>query len=122
MTPEHLQFTAQGEERLAEVRAFLDSLDEHEHPLAEAARREFEEKLSYLDTFGGDVSDEDARRRFRVVLGRDFAPLSFTIAWYRLDPATGEHVYAFNGGLIYHGGSNDPLAVTLTPCIFGIHT
>ena len=118
----NLEFTEAGAERLAEVLAFLDELERQEHPVAEQARSEFNERMSYLDGFGGPVSEEDARRRFRVTLGRDWAPLSFSLTWRRLVAASDEYVYAFNGGLIYHGGSNDPLAVTLTPCVYGIHT
>lgn len=109
-------------ERVAEVLAFLDELERRQHPLAERARSEFTERMSYLDSFGGAVSEDDARRRFRVTLGRDWAPLSFSLTWRRLVAAPDEYVYAFNGGLIYHGRSIDPLAVSLTPVLFGIHS
>lgn len=76
----------------------------------------------YLDDYGGAVNDGDHRRRFRVTLGRDWAPLSFTVTWEALDPATGVYRLAFDGALIWHGGPNNPLCVSLTPQLWGIHT
>lgn len=122
MSPRHLKFTEGGAERLAEVRAFLDRLDEQGHPEAIAVQTDFERQLGYLDEFGGAVSNEDPRRRFEVTLGRDWAPLSFAVTWARLDTRTGEYVYAFNGGLIWHGGANDPLCVNLSASLWGVHT
>lgn len=119
---DRIRFTQQGEERFAEVQAFLDDLGHQGHELAAEVRSEFEKRLGYLDDFGGPVGDEDPRRRFLVTLGRDFAPLSFTVTWEQLDLRTGEYRFAFNGGLIWHGGGNDPLTVALTPCFWGIHT
>ncbi len=118
----HLHFTPGGLEQLALVQAFLDKLDSDRHEHAAACRAELLDRLYYLDHFGGEVSDADPRRCFRVHLGRDWAPLSFTLVWERLNRATGEYVYGWNGGLIYHGGNNDPLCVTLSPKIWGIHT
>ena len=119
---EHLKLTDAGQERMAEVESFIADLAKQQHPIAEMAREEFERRLAYLDDYGGPVSDDDHRRRFRVVLGRDWSPMSFSITWYRLVPATNEYVHAFNGGLIWHGGANDPLCISVTPCLFGIHT
>ena len=118
----HLQFTDAGRERFEEVHQFLEQLRLAKHPMAAKAATEFSCRLTQLDEYGGPVSDEDSRRRFHVVLGRDWAPLSFSITWRRLNPSTGEYVHAFNGGLVYHGGSNEPLSISLTPCIWGIHT
>ncbi len=117
-----ISFSDSGRDRLDEVMAFLDDLEQQEHPLAAMARAEFTERMNYLNDFGGAVSDVDDRRRFRVTLLADWAPLSFGITWYRLNRETGEYLFAFRGGLIFHGGSNDPLCVSVTPCIFGIHT
>jgi len=122
METHHLRFTDGGRERLHEVLAFLDELDRSEHPIARQARSEFEERLRYLDEFGGAVSDDDPRRRFSVTLGRDWAPMSFAVSWARLDRQTGEYLHSFAGGLIWHGGGNDPLCVSLTPTLWGVHT
>ncbi len=119
---QHVQFTDSGKERFQEVTSFLEELNDQSQPVARQAREELAKQLGYLDDYGGPVSDDDPRRRFKVVLGRDWSPLSFTIIWYRLDFQTGEYVYAFQGGLIWHGGANDPLCVSVTPCLFGIHT
>lgn len=114
----HLLFTDAGRERLDEVQAFFDELADH--PLAGKARDELHERLDYLDSYGG--SDDDGRRRFQVTLGRDWAPLSFTVAWHALHRQSGAYQPAFHGALIWHGGSNDPLSVTLTPCLWALHT
>lgn len=119
---EHLQLTEGGKQRMQEVEDFLHDLANQAHPLADKARAEFEKRIAYLENYGGAVSEGDPRRRFRVVLGRDWSPMSFTISWYRLDMKTGEYVASFRGGLIWHGGANDPLCVTLTPCLWGVHT
>ncbi len=113
----NLEFTERGLTRLHEVLYFCDQTDEHPQVLAELLDR-----MKYLNDFGGSVSDIDARRKFRVQLGWDFAPLSFSLCWQRLDSSSDEYVYAFNGGLIWHGGSNDPLCISLTPQLWGIHT
>jgi hypothetical protein len=59
-------------------------------------------------------------KRFKVELSWDFAVNSFSVVW--LKPKDGEWVYGWNGGFIWHGGSNDPMTITLTPQWFGIHT
>jgi hypothetical protein len=109
----NLRFSESGLERLKEV-------EETNLPAGQLVV--FYEKLAYLDGYGGPVSDEDPRRRFRVHLHSDWAPLSFSLVWERLSRSTGEYVYGWNGGFIYHAGSNDPLCVSLTPQIWGIHT
>ena len=112
--------TDAAKERLAEVRAFLDKLDASGSEHAAAIRKEFDQRLGYLDAFGG--TREDGRRLFRVTLGRDWAPYSFSILWEQWSEKSQSYEYAFNGGLIWHGGSNDPLTVTLTPQWWGILT
>jgi len=119
-TTSNIIITDAGQERLAEVRAFLDRLKASDSEQAAAIRNEFDQRLAYLDDFGG--STEDGMRLFRVTLGRDWAPLSFSVLWERWSEKSRSYEYAFNGGLIWHGGTNDPLTVTLTPQWWGIHT
>jgi len=119
-TTRNLIITEAGQEQLAEVHAFLDKLDAAGSEHAAAIRQEFDQRLAYLDDFGGIL--EDGTRFFRVILTRDWAPYSFSLTWERWNQATGAYEYAFNGGLIWHGGGNDPLTVTLTPQWWGIHT
>ena len=107
-----LSFSPEAGERLEEIEGALSTKEvELLH-----------EKLAYLDTYGGPVGDDDPRRRYRVQLHTDWAPHSFSLVWERLDQTTNKYSYGWNGGLIYHGGSNDPLCVTLTPQTWGIHT
>ncbi len=77
--PEHLQA----------VRAFADSLGQE-------ARADLEEKLSYLDRYGGD-----GRTVCRLI--KDFAPHSFAFLMLRTPEGGGAPAVWFNGGLIYHG-------------------
>jgi len=118
----HIRFTEHGQHRFAEVVSFLHALETEKHPLGEEIVNDFISRLDYLDSFGGQVSDTDDRHRYRVTLGRDWAPHSFSIVWEMLDLQAGTYDYAFQGGLIWHGGPGDPLCVTLTPQWFGIHT
>jgi hypothetical protein len=122
-TWQHLEFTELGRKRLKEVNAFLDRLTAAEHPLAERARDELAERLAYLDGYGGTLSDTDLRRRFRVTMGADMYPLSFTITWFCLDRATDAYAFSMRGGLVWHGGPGDPLSVCLDPeVLWVIHT
>lgn len=118
----HLVFTESGAERLEDVLDLLDDLEAHENPLAARAREEFERRLNYLDEYGGPVSPEDPRRRYKVSLGGDWAPFCFTVTWHRIELRTGDYIYAMNGGLIWHGGPFDSMVVSLTPMLWGIHT
>ena len=83
---------------------------------------ELYERLEYLNGYGGSVSDDDARRRFKVWLFHDWADLSFGIVWESLNKETNTYRHSMQGGLIWHGGSNDPLTVSLTKQYWGIHT
>lgn len=116
-----LAFTECGLRRLEEVREYLDELDARKHPNAAAIRDEFLRRMDYLASYGGEVGDGDRRRRFRVRLSRDWAPGSFGLLWEALEPTSGLYRYAFEGGLIFHGGG-DPLCVSLTPQFYGIHS
>jgi len=117
-----LHFTPQGEQRLGEVMCFLNHLHERQHPQAEDIETEFHRQLEYLDAYGGTVNDTDPRRRFKVTLGQDWSTLSFSVTWERLDTRNGEYGFGMCGGLIWHGGNNAPLTITLTPCWWGLHT
>ena len=79
-------------------------------------------RLERLSGYGGTVSDEDNRKRYKVQLFHDWADLSFSIVWKYLDKETNTYSHSMQGGLIWHGGSNDPLAVSLTNQYWGIHT
>lgn len=118
----NLCFTKAGEQRLFEVFGFLRGLRQAGHELAEEIRAEFYDRMAFLNDFGGTVSDQDDRRRFQITLGRDFAAMSLTITWEALDAKVDDYRFSFRGGLIWHGGSNDPLSVSVTPQWWGIHT
>ena len=109
----NLIWTDSGRERFHEVHELVPNVETWEA---------FVNLLDYLNEYGGPVSEEDQRRRFRITIAKDFAYLSFSLWWDRLDTKTGEYVGGFNGGLIYHGGNNDPLCVSIIPQIWGIHT
>ena len=83
---------------------------------------ELYERLEYLNGYGGAVSDDDARRRFKVWLFHDLADMSFGISWQKLNKETNTYSAAMGGGLIWYGGPNDPLTVPLVKQYWGIHT
>ncbi len=118
----NLHFTEGGSLRLSEVLSFLELLDDTRPDIAVEVRRDFHQQMDYLDAYGGTVSDADHRRRFIVELGRDWSPMSFSVTWMQLVRRTGKYRYAWNGGLIWHGGSVDPLAITGNAMWFSIHT
>jgi hypothetical protein len=114
-------FTEAGKERHEEVREFIAKLQEANPETAQSVKEDWEERFRYLDGFGGKT--DDGRDRFHVSLHRDWADLSFSVVWRKLNLQTGEYDYAFNGGLIWHGGPNDPMCVQIgTPTWWGIHT
>jgi hypothetical protein len=90
-------------ERLAEVRAYADSIGE---------RDQLEEQLAYLAEFrGGECVCE---------LQTDFAPYSFYFVLYGPVGPTGEREVWMNGGLIHHAAHSNGVggpeySVTLTP-------
>lgn len=122
----NLKFTEFGAERLKEVDAFLERLPET-HP----ARVQFKERMDYLNEYGGCVQgpcptcgqphEFKDRRRFKIHLGKDWAPYSFSLVWSRRNE-DGTFGYGWNGGLIWHGGENDPLTVNVSGDLWGIHT
>lgn len=117
-TWEGIEFTERGAEVLAECVDFLvnklptltGSVDTQVQ-----IREEFVQRMDYLDGYGGKPGDPD--KRFWVHLHSDWSPMSFSITWLKPD-----RTYAFNGGLIWHGGGNETFTVSLTPCWWGIHT
>lgn len=106
----NLTFTEKGAARLEEVESFLVSLGDK----GESAKTQFQDRLRYLNEYG---RNPDGSGRFDITLGSDWAPLSFSVSWYFAD---GRHFCS--GALIWHGGSNDPLSVTLTDDLWAIHT
>ena len=97
MTGDHLILTESGAERLAEVRAFLDSLADT--PEDRRTKRSFARMYAYLNEYGG-LTEDGKHRRMRVTLGRDFAPYSFSV-WFQIRRASGEYEHYMTGGLIY---------------------
>jgi len=119
----NLVFTEPGISRLDDVMTFLQKLDEADHPLAKRAHDQFLDRLRYLNGYGGTVSDSDLRRRYRVALGWDGSPLCFSVTWSSLNLKTGDYVAVLWGGLIWHGGPNDPFVVNLDEgALWGVHT
>jgi hypothetical protein len=129
----NLSFSESGLTRLAMTVGWLLG-----HEDREALAEYLDERLRYLDEFGGKTEDGKFAR-FRVVLGDDRLPGSFTLAWHAKvsDPEgtrrelnvehgteTAMYKYAWNGGLILHGGGNETFTVRLgsdnNP--WGIHT
>lgn len=117
----NIQFTESGKAQFARVKEFFTKLDEAKHAKADEITKEFIARMDYLNEYGGQVSETDARRRFQITLSKDWADLSFNITWSLRD-AEGLYKFFCNGGLIWHGGPNDPLSISLTPCWFSINT
>jgi Domain of unknown function (DUF4120) len=91
-------------------------------------KAKLEERLDYLRKF----ADHEEKGLCKVELKKDFAPASFSVAWFK-KTESGDYVYWFNGGLIFHGDQSgwddtgtyvDPLSVVVgtddNP--WGIHT
>ena len=123
-----IHFNEPARERLQECLDFINSDGVCEHEKGQEVVDQFHERMAYLDGYGGTVGEfhgdgrEDDRRRFRVSLGRDFAPLSFSVVWEQLDPERGVYEYCFNGGFICHCCGAETFTVSLTPQYWGIHT
>ena len=77
-------------EYFAEVKQFA-----RDNRLVEA----FDRDILRLHLYGCSWEDPD---RCRVVLGRDFAPYSFTMV-IEMRQADGSYKMLFNGGVIFHG-------------------
>jgi len=118
----NLRFTSNGKERLEEVEGSpLDSIvyKRDRDTVPKTGLELLYEKFKYLNEYGGDY--DNGQPCYRVTLSADFAMYSFALYWERLN-SEGEATSGFPGGLIFHGGSNDPLCVSLTPQLWGIHT
>ena len=84
-----------------------------------------QEQLEYLDTY----ACHDDPTKTKCVLGKDFAPLSFSFTMQRRNK-DGEYEYWFNGGCIFHGqhdnggdGGAPTFSVNLEPTDgWSIHT
>jgi len=118
----NIEFTNGGLERLEEVASFLRELTNSCHPVHLEATEDFIRKMEFLDDYGGPVSRSDRRRRFRVRLGRGWSPYSFSVLWEQLDLQIDDYLFAFSGGLIWHGGSRNANGVYLASPCFGVHT
>jgi hypothetical protein len=111
----NLHFTDTGMTRLAMTVGWLMGREERE-----VLAGWLDERLTYLNGYG---AEEGKAPRFRVSLSDDRLPGSWSIAWFgRTDKVEGSHMemnierwenneyktvlysYAWNGGLIFHGG------------------
>jgi hypothetical protein len=133
----NLAFSETGLTRFALTIGWMLGRDDRE-----ALAQHLDERLTLLNEYGGRTEDGKFPR-FRVLLGDDRLPGSFALGWYVkvAEPEGtrrelniemwGEHgtevatyKYAWNGGLILHGGGNETFTVRLgddsNP--WGIHT
>lgn len=112
-------YMRQKDQLLKRIQECLD----HEKTLPEGVDTTFSNRMTYLNEYGGDaeVNGRKMGRRYRITLGIDWAPMSFTVNWEARD-AEGKYNYAFCGGLVCHCSGTDPLAVSLTAQAWGIHT
>jgi len=131
----NLHFTESGYTRLAMTVGWLLGREDEE-----TLAQYLDERLTYLNGYG---AEEGKAPRYRVSLGDDRMPGSFTLAWFnRTDKVEGSRMemnierwenneyktvlysYAWNGGLILHGGGNETFTVRVgddsNP--WGIHT
>ena len=87
------------DDRMAAVYDLLLELDHQGHPNASEIQKEFFARLEYLNDYGGAVSEDDDRRRFKVTLKPDMNPYSFGIVWEQLNAQTGEYSQSMFGCL-----------------------
>lgn len=113
----NIEFHETGIARLVEVSAFLESLPEKAPEHAAEITAAFIEKMDYLDGYG---RHEGEPPRYQVNLARDWAEHSFSIVWLNIQGE--DKTFAFQGGLIWHGGCNETFTVSLSPQWWGIHT
>ncbi len=119
---------------------YLEGVREKAHAMG--IGRDLERKIGqlYNMTFTCTRDDEGFDRKLeqtrRVIIGKDFAPLSFDWALYRPPVQSGkDRTFVMNGGLIYHGptcpgdGSSPSLTVDMDWSIngrrdsyWGLHT
>lgn len=115
-------FTTNGMVRLATIFGWIDGLAETNPAFAGALALDILAQFDRLSTYGGPREDDATVNRFVVVVTDDGTRHGFGLAWYnRILPGSPnaderyayrewphgtvkfEAVYAFNGGLIYHG-------------------
>jgi len=99
------QFTDAALARLDACNAFIDGVAWEHRDLLRGA---LHDKLTYLSEYGGPA--------VTVHLMHDFAALSFGF------DIMGPNGHWFSGGLIWHGGTNDPLCVAGSATLWGVHT
>lgn len=143
-----LRFTDQGRGRIGQVFGWIAGLHssgvKEMQDFAVKCANSICENLDYLANYGGMVEGERGITRYIVELGDDGMLNSFTILWYVAVPPDKQadipeenfrkefdakwgpkyrYVFALNGGAIYQGpGSGETFTVSLTPCLWGIHT
>ena len=133
-------------EQLREITSFLRSLeggDAKQKRLAHELRHDLACKLRYLHNYGcenhqpnGDGGRILDLKATRCRLGKDWAKFSFFFVMERRYVPEGgaiadglkkaglpDYTFWFNGGLIYHGGEDDTLAITQGPVAgWSVHT
>jgi hypothetical protein len=146
-----LYLTYSGRARLAQIQGYLAGLAHAgKSDYAEALAADLLRSLRYLDTYGGtEETPWGTLPRYRVLVSSDSSPLSFSLAWVKRDEEPqqsagaamdehynffalskwvdgAEHAFywrrLFNGGLLYHGPSGAPMAVTLDDSFWSVHT
>lgn len=120
-----LVFDEGAQEVLRKIDEFF--IERESDPRLPAWRKSLEENLDYLAKYG---RDENGASRFQVRLGRDWAQFSFSLYWAiardnQPTQHTGQDWFdkpGWPGGLIWHGGPNDPLTVSIKPDWWQVHT
>lgn len=79
---------------------------------------QFEEQVAYLRKY----ADPEEKGLWKVVMSTDFAPASFSLAWFQRQ-TDGSYEFMMNGALVYHadqqgwhqeeGKHVDPLAIVV---------
>jgi len=114
-----LEVHESAKERMEEARAYAR---------ANGIEEQLEGRLEYLRTYGGTFEEgpNAGKDAFKVVLSMDFAPLSFGVAWYRLQlDGTYDEQPFLVGGMIFEGpqqpgdGSGPAFSVNLNSVING---
>jgi hypothetical protein len=117
----HLLFSPQALTRLEEVCTMLEALEERDAELHAAVEEELLRRLRYLNDYGGVVPGTDFHP-WRVTLTWDMAPCSFGLIFEHRKAPEASYEAVMTGGLIFHGGTNDPFCVSLSPQYWGVHT
>ena len=99
--------------RLQEWQTFLETQEDIAY--AQAAEQAIRKQLNYLNNYGG--KDEEGNRRYEIVLGYDFAPLSFSVMFKAT--SCGCDMY---GGLIWYGVKPEEWRRDPRQNLMGVHT